>query len=203
MSTLDYYNKNAQHYFETTVDAPMKQQYDLFLKYFKGGRLLDLGCGSGRDSKFFKDLGFDVTAVDGSEEMCKLAREYTGLDVKCLNFIDLREIGYYDGIWACASLLHVDRRFILDVLKKTRDALKQSGYMYASVKNGVGEEVTREGRYFSYYTKEDFEKLLNKAGLEVVDFCSTASSSNPNETRNWNNFVLERKRGKVWDYLAK
>ena len=192
MSTLDYYNKNAQHYFETTVGAPMKQQYDLFLKYFKGGRLLDLGCGSGRDSKFFKDLGFDVTAVDGSEEMCKLAREYTGLDVKCLNFIDLREIGYYDGIWACASLLHVDRRFLLDVLKKTRDALKQSGYMYAALKNGEGEEVTPEGRYFNYVTYDKFEELTNLAGLQIVDFYSGKSVSNPNETRYWNNFMFKK-----------
>ena len=152
MSTLNYYNENAKKYFDTTVNADMSKSYEFFLKYVKSGRILDLGCGSGRDSLYFKNLGFDVTAVDGSVELCKLASEYTGLDVRCMRFEDLREIGYYDGIWASASLLHVDRRFLLDVLKKTRDALKQSGYMYAALKNGEGEEVTPEGRYFNYVT---------------------------------------------------
>ena len=192
MNTLNYYNENAKKYFDTTVNADMSKSYDFFLQYVKGGRLLDLGCGSGRDSLFFKNLGFDVTAMDGSEELCKLAREYTGLDVKCMKFEDLREIGYYDGIWASASLLHVDRRFLLSVLKKTRDALKQTGYMYAAMKNGDGEEVTKEGRYFNYVTYEGFKKLTDLAGLRIVDFYSDKSVSNPNETRYWNNFMLEK-----------
>lgn len=192
MSTLNYYNENAKKYFDTTVNADMSKSYEFFLKYVKSGRILDLGCGSGRDSLYFKNLGFDVTAVDGSVELCKLASEYTGLDVRCMRFEDLREIGYYDGIWASASLLHVDRRFLLDVLKKTRDALKQSGYMYAALKNGEGEEVTPEGRYFNYVTYDKFEELTNLAGLQIVDFYSGKSVSNPNETRYWNNFMLKK-----------
>jgi 2-polyprenyl-3-methyl-5-hydroxy-6-metoxy-1,4-benzoquinol methylase len=194
MNTLDYYNNNAKKYFDMTVDADMSEQYNFFLQYVKGGRLLDLGCGSGRDSLYFKNLGFEVTAIDGSEELCKLASLYTGLDVKCMRFDELREIGYYDGIWASASLLHVDKRFLIDVLKRTRDALKQSGYMYAAMKNGVGEEVTREGRYFGYSTFDEFSKMSNKAGLEVVDFYSSKSVSNPNELRYWNNYILKKKR---------
>ena len=192
MNTLNYYNENAKKYFDTTVNADMSKSYEFFLKYVKSGRILDLGCGSGRDSLYFKNLGFDVTAVDGSVELCKLASEYTGLDVRCMRFEDLREIGYYDGIWASASLLHVDRRFLLDVLKKTRDALKQSGYMYAALKNGEGEEVTPEGRYFNYVTYDKFEELTNLAGLQIVDFYSGKSVSNPNETRYWNNFMLKK-----------
>jgi 2-polyprenyl-3-methyl-5-hydroxy-6-metoxy-1,4-benzoquinol methylase len=194
MNTLDYYNNNAKKYFDMTVDADMSEQYNFFLQYVKGGRLLDLGCGSGRDSLYFKNLGFEVTAIDGSEELCKLASLYTGLDVKCMRFDELREIGYYDGIWASASLLHVDKRFLIYVLKRTRDALKQSGYMYAAMKNGVGEEVTREGRYFGYSTFDEFSKMSNKAGLEVVDFYSSKSVSNPNELRYWNNYILKKKR---------
>jgi len=194
MNTLDYYNNNAKKYFDMTVDADMSEQYNFFLQYVKGGRLLDLGCGSGRDSLYFKNLGFEVTAIDGSEELCKLASLYTGLDVKCMRFDELREIGYYDGIWASASLLHVDKRFLIDVLKRTRDALKQSGYMYAAMKNGVGEEVTREGRYFGYSTFDEFSKMSNKAGLEVVDYYSSKSVSNPNELRYWNNYILKKKR---------
>ncbi len=194
MDTLDYYNENAKKYFDSTVSADMSKQYEFFLQYVHGGRLLDLGCGSGRDSLFFKNLGFEVTAIDGSEELCKLAREYTGLDVQCKRFDEIRDFGYYDGIWASASLLHVDRRYLIDILKKTRDALKKSGYMYAAMKNGVGEEVTREGRYFNYLTNDEFTKLSNKAGLEVVDFYSSKSVSNPNEMKYWNNYILKKKK---------
>ena len=192
MNTLNYYNENAKYYFDTTVNADMSKQYEFFLQYVKSGRLLDLGCGSGRDSLYFKNLGFDVTAIDGSEELCKIAREYTGLNVKCMRFDELRDIGYYDGIWACASLLHVDKRFLINILKKTRDALKQTGYMYVSMKNGEGEEVTEEGRYYNYLTYDKFKDLTNLSGLDIVDFYSSKSISNPNETKYWNNYILKK-----------
>ena len=194
MGTLDYYNENAKSYFDSTVNADMSKQYALFLKYVKkGGKILDFGCGSGRDTLYFKNLGFDMYAIDGSEELCKLAREYTGINVKCMDFMDLSDIDFYDGIWASASLLHVDKNHLLDVLKKTRDALKLDGYMYAALKNGEGEEVTKEGRYFNYLLKEGFLDLSDKAGFEVVDFNSGKSVSNPNETKYWNNYILKKK----------
>ena len=193
MKTIDYYNKNAEKYFESTVNANMQKAYDFFQKYVPSGRILDFGCGSGRDSLYFKNQGYEVIAIDGSEELCKLAREYTGLDVRCMNFFDLRDIGYYDGIWASASLLHVDKKLLINVLKKMRDALKKSGYMYVAMKNGEGEEITEEGRYYNYLTRENFLNVANRAGLEEVDFYSDKSVSNPNEMRYWNSFILKRK----------
>ena len=194
MNTLDYYNGNAKHYFDTTVNADMSKQYEFFLKYVKEqGKILDMGCGSGRDSLFFKNKGYKVDAIDGSSELCKLAREYTGIDVKCMKFEDLDMFNEYDGIWACASLLHVDKKLLLEVLKKIRDALKIDGVLYTGFKNGTGEEVTKEGRYFNYLTYDNFLEVSSNAGLEIIDFNSSKSVSNPNETHYWNNYVLKKK----------
>ncbi len=194
MSTLDYYNNNAKDYFDTTVNADMSIQYEFFLKHIPdGGRILDFGCGSGRDALFFKNNGYEVYAIDGSLELCKLAKEYTGIDVKCMDFKDLSNISFYDGIWASASLLHVPKDELIDILKKIRDSLKENGYLYAALKDGIGEEITKEGRYYNYIKYDKFIELSSKSGLELVDFFSSKSVSNPNEQHYWNNYILKKK----------
>ena len=193
MSTIDYYNNNAKKYFDSTYDADMSEQYEVFLHYVKrDGKILDFGCGSGRDSLYFKNKGYNVTAIDGSEEMCKLAREYTGLDVRCMDFMDFNDIDCYDGVWACASLVHVNKNNFLEVLKKLRDSLKDSGYMFVALKNGTGEEVTEEGRYYNYLNFSDVEKLASDSNLEIVTVYMSKSVNNPNEEKYWNNFVLKK-----------
>ena len=195
MTTLDFYNENAKNYFETTVNADMKIQHETFLNYIKrGGKILDFGCGSGRDSLYFKNLGYDVTAIDGSSEMCKLASLYTGLDVKCMNFNDFDDIDTYDGVWACASLLHVDKHDLLRILTKLRDSLKQNGHMFVALKNGKGEEVTKEGRYYNYLDIADVEDLAFSSGLDIVLVYMSYSVSNPREEKYWNNFILKKKK---------
>ena len=194
MSTIDYYNANAQKYFDTTVGADMSKQYDLFLKYVReNGRILDFGCGSGRDSFNFKKMGFKVDAIDGSEELCKLAREKVGIDAKCMNFLDFEAHEEYDGIWACASLLHLKKPELIDVMKRLREGLVNDGYLYTSLKNGTGEEITPEGRYYLYLPKEEFLDLSSDAGLQLVDYSASKSTCNPNETRFWNSYMLKRK----------
>lgn len=195
MSTIDYYNENAYEYFNKTVHANMKAQYDFFLQYMKEtGRILDLGCGSGRDSLYFKNLGYDVTAVDGSKELCKLASKHTGLDVKCADFSALSEEEFYDGIWACASLVHVENGKLLDILNKIRNALKKDGVIYICLKLGTGEEIDNQGRYYAYVTKEEFMGMLNNCGLIIKDYSASESVINKNEERIWGNFILERKK---------
>ena len=106
-STLDYYNSQASNFFDNTVGVDFSNIEDRFLKYVpEHGLILDFGCGSGRDTKYFLDRGFQVEAIDGSEELCKAASRYTGIAVKHSYFSDLDESERYDGIWACASILH-------------------------------------------------------------------------------------------------
>lgn len=193
-STLDYYNENALEYFDTTINADMTEQYNLFLKYLgTSGRILDLGCGSGRDALYFKKLGYVVDAIDGSEELCKLATQYTKIPVKCMKFNELDMLDSYDGIWACSSLVHIKKKELIDVLKKISKALKEDGILYVALKNGIGEE-TIKGRYFSYIEKDEFEKISNSLGFKLIDFLSAKSVTNKEEKRYWNSYILKKEK---------
>ena len=193
-STLDYYNLNALEYFDTTINANMTEQYNLFLKYLgTSGRILDLGCGSGRDALYFKKLGYVVDAIDGSEELCKLATQYTKIPVKCMKFNELDMLDSYDGIWACSSLVHIKKKELIDVLKKISKALKEDGILYVALKNGIGEE-TIKGRYFSYIEKDEFEKISNSLGFKLIDFLSAKSVTNKEEKRYWNSYILKKEK---------
>ena len=194
MGTLDYYNDNAKKYFDTTVNANMSRAYDMFLKYVVDrGLILVFGCGSGRDSKYFLDNGYRVECIDGSLELSKLASEYLGIDVKCMDFSEFNEISKYDGVWACASLLHVKKEKLLDILIKIRDSLKINGILYVSFKNGNEEEIV-DGKYYNYLTYDDFLDIINITGnLELLEFDNSKTVLNNNESRTWNNFVLIRR----------
>jgi len=136
-NTLNYYDSNAKSYFENTMQGNFQENYDRFLnKIPKGAFILDFGCGSGRDSKYFLENGYEVEAIDGSIEMCKLASEYIGQDVKCMKFEELNEEDTYDGIWACSSILHVTKEELPKILEKMINALKQDGIIYTSFKKG-------------------------------------------------------------------
>lgn len=158
--TIEYYNSNAEEFYKATVNADMSAQYKLFEKYLGGGaHILDCGCGSGRDSKHFLENGFGVTAIDGSEELCKKASELAGLEVKHMYFQDLNFDNEFDGVWACASLLHIEKGELPDVLTKITKALRGGGVLYVSFKYGdfSGE---RNGRFFTDLDDESFETLI-------------------------------------------
>ncbi len=166
--TLVYYDRNASSYFKQTIAVEMKTAAECFLKYLpEGARILDFGCGSGRDSKFFLERGFQVDAVDGSKKLAKLASEYTGLSVKCMLFQELEDIDQYDGIWSCASLLHLPKAELPDVLAKMWRALHPEGILYLSMKEGIGESL-ENGRYYAYYQKEELTVLLQENRFTVL-----------------------------------
>ena len=146
--TTEYYNSNAQDFIEGTINVDTGDLRDRFLKYVPpGGKILDLGCGSGRDTKSFIDAGYKVAAIDASQELCVKASEFTGINVKCMRFEELDETDRYDGVFACASLLHVRAEELPGILDRVKQALKPRGVLYASFKYGEysGE---RDGRYF-------------------------------------------------------
>lgn len=194
MNTLDYYNKNAKEYFNTTVNGDMSKAYELFLdKLEKGSKILDFGCGSGRDSKYFLDNGYLVDAIDGSYELCKMASLYINQEVKCMDFNDLDEVNIYDGVWACSSIIHVKKDNLKNILNKIACSLKKDGVFYTCFKNGSGEEINN-GRYFNYLTKEEFINIIDNTNLfDVIYFYQTNSSTNPNEEKLWNNFIMVKK----------
>ena len=120
---------------------------------------MDFGCGSGRDTKYFIDNGYEVDAMDGSKELCKAATKYTGIQVHHMLFEDFNDSNIYDGIWACASILHLKKCELSDMIKRLYRALKRNGVIYMSFKYGDFEGV-RNGRYFTYLTEESFDMLM-------------------------------------------
>lgn len=159
-STIDFYNKNAQAYFESTVELDMSRLYAPFLEGLRpGAKVLDAGCGSGRDSLFFKSQGFKVTAFDASEEMVRLASQLLGQPVLHMTFEDLNLPDEYDGIWACASLLHVERTQLPAVIAELAKYLKPGGVFYMSFKYG-NEEYWKDGRYFNCLDEDHLLTIL-------------------------------------------
>ena len=178
-TTLEYYNQNAISFVQGTKDVDFKTIQENFTKRLpKGSHILDFGCGSGRDTKYFLEQGYQVTAIDGSEELCKIASEYTGIQVKQMLFQELNEVNIYDGVWACSSILHLTMKELELVLKKISMALKENGILYTSFKYGTfaGE---RNGRYFTDMTEETFQKLLLKISELVIEDVAITTDVRP------------------------
>ena len=169
-NTTEYYNKNSLEFIEGTINVDTGILRDRFLKYIpSGGKILDLGCGSGRDTKCFLEAGYQVTAIDASQELCLKATEYTGINVRCTRFEELNDVKEYDGVFACASLLHVQEGELPEILTKINKALKQQGVLYASFKYGdfAG---NRDGRYFHDMNEVSVEELfITVSGFRIEE----------------------------------
>ena len=163
MNTLDYYNKNSEEYFNSTLNVDMTNTYKEFLKLVpEGGKILDLGCGSGRDSMNFIKLGYEVTAVDGSKELAKRASVLLGKEVIVSTFEELELKEKFHGIWACASLLHIKREDLKIVLNNLYNNLEDNGVFYMSFKYGEKEYVDDKNRYFNCFTDESIISFINE-----------------------------------------
>lgn len=180
--TLSYYNENVQEFTQGTLNVDFSYTQNKFLdKLSDGAKILDFGCGSGRDTKYFLEKSYDVEAIDGSEELCKIASEYTGIAVKRMYFQELNEAGKYDAIWACSSILHLSYQELADVFQKMKVALKANGLIYTSFKYGEF-EGERNGRYFIDMTEERIGKLLvGIEGLEISETITEAEYLHPVE----------------------
>lgn len=157
MGTLDYYQRNAKDFFSQTINVDMQNVYQPFLEYLpklhlsNQQKILDVGCGSGRDSVFFANQGFEVVAIDGSRNVIGLAKQTdTRIDWQCLRFDEIAKQNWqnqFTGIWACASLLHVPFDDLPKLLNDLIRCLKSDGILYASFKYGDAERE-KDGRFF-------------------------------------------------------
>ena len=191
--TLDYYNKFAERFTADTGTVNFMEMQHKFLNMLpEHPSILDFGCGSGRDTKYFLEHGCHVTAIDGSEELCRIAGEFTGIRVKHMYFQDLSDLELYDGIWACASILHVSSDEMPSVLEKMRAALKPDGIIYVSYKYGTF-EGERNGRYFTDMTEERFEKLLDTVeGLTLEEQFITSDVRPGRGEEKWLNLIVRK-----------
>ena len=192
--TLTYYRHNAREFVAGTVDVDMSAHHRRFLELLpQQASILDLGCGSGRDSRFFAELGHRVTAVDGAPELCRMAQKLTGFPVRCLLFEDLDYTDAFDGVWACASLLHVEKGKMQDVLGMVARSMKSGGILYVSYKYGPGHH-TENGRYYSDNTVADIPVLFPESGdLQCINWWITQDERPERSSEKWIN-ILCRKR---------
>ena len=171
-NTLKYYATNTDEFIASTLEADMSETQEKFLSFLpKGAHILDLGCGSGRDSLCFLQQGFQVTAVDGSLELAKFASELIGQEVIVSDFKDLvLPKASFEAIWASASLLHVHSEALPSILAKVIDLAKPGAVFYMSFKYG-DYEGERTGRYYTDLNEARFAEFMQKSGrsLEIIE----------------------------------
>lgn len=195
MNTLDYYNKNSEEYFNSTLNVDMTNTYKEFLKLVpEGGKILDLGCGSGRDSMNFMKLGYEVTAVDGSKELAKKASALLGKEVIASTFEELELKEKFHGIWACASLLHIKREDLKTVLNNLYNNLEDNGVFYMSFKYGEKEYVDDKNRYFNCFTDESIISFINEnTKYNILGLYITEDKLGRVNEVKWVNLICNRK----------
>ena len=192
-TTINYYNLNAKNFIENTQNADMHLAQEAFLQLLPGSAsILDFGCGSGRDTKYFLEKGYQVAATDGSAELCRLAGSFTGIKVKKMLFQELDEIGVYDGIWACSSILHLSKDELKNVMQRMLCALKDDGVIYTSFKYGTF-EGERNGRYFTDFTEKTFDGFLSGIRhVKIEEQWLTGDVRPGRESEQWLNFILRK-----------
>jgi len=191
--TLKYYDQNADIFVTGTFEVDMAETRSRFAACLPDhAYVLDFGCGSGRDTKAFIDLGFRVDATDGSEEMCVRATEYTGILVKKMLFQELDAYEKYDGIWACASILHLPKAELAEVITKIEAALKTGGVLYTSFKYGNAEGMIN-GRYFTFFTEETLNEFWgNSSSMQIIDKWITQDVRPDRKDEKWINLLARR-----------
>ena len=191
--TLQYYDINSEYFSDTTADADMSVIYERFCKYLKpGGHILDAGCGSGRDSQYFIEQGYRVTALDGSAQLCRIAQKLIGQSVVNKRFDEIDFCGEFDAVWACASLLHVKRNEIGSIMQRLAHALVDGGILYASFKYGTGERQVGQ-RFFCDYNEHNIDKLFGwNSGLQCVEWWISEDVRDNRQNERWMNVIARK-----------
>jgi SAM-dependent methyltransferase len=191
--TIQFYQDNADDFFEGTVNVDMSNIYQHFTKNLnKGSLILDAGCGSGRDTKAFLDMGYSVEAFDASSELVSRASAFTGIEVKEALFNEVDDVEKYDAIWCCASLLHVPEIELPQILSKLANALKSNGVWYVSFKYGDSQRE-KDGRSFTDINEQRLTKLVSN--LSNIDISSTwiTEDNRPDRNEKWLNAILVKR----------
>jgi SAM-dependent methyltransferase len=191
--TVAYYDKHAEEYARNTLGLDASPLYEPFLTLVPaGGHILDVGCGSGRDTLAFQQRGFQVMAIDASPKLARLASERTGQPVAVLRVQDLTNENEFDGVWACASLLHIPSNEMDDVFARLTRALRPGGIWYMSFKLGDREEV-RDGRLFNDYTEARLRQLVEKQPLLTLLRVWLTEDARPERARHkWLNALVRK-----------
>ncbi len=193
IGSITYYNQNADKYYKNTLNVDMSKIYQSFLQHLpSGGLILDAGCGSGRDSLYLLKEGYHVKPFDGSEEMVIRSSRLIGREVQHCTFEEFKSDLLFDGIWACASLLHVEKDKLESVIDHLACFLKQGGIFYMSFKYRDW-DYEKDGRTFSCFKEDDFTATITKLdNLEIVELFQTVDVRPDRPDEYWLNCLLKR-----------
>ena len=192
--TIQFYDEHAEEFAVTANTVDMQRNYDRFLKYVPdGGAIVDMGCGSGRDLKHFREAGYRASGVDASEGMCKVAREHSGCSVLCCDALSWSPDEKYDGIWANGSLLHLNTDEIIDFIISKSEFLKPGGVMYFSMKAGIAQGFDGTGRYFTPFSETIVESALASGKVRIVERWTEEDSLGRGGFFHWEAIILGRR----------
>jgi len=180
-TTISYFNDNAERAFKDAFTITERTNQDRFLSYLKqGDTILDFGCGSGRDSAYFLEKGYEVVSTDGAEKLCELAAEYLKRPVKVMEFNELNEENQYDGIFASASIMHLEYDKLVEVFPKMIRALKDNGILYVSFKYGDQDGYLGK-RYYTYMTENRFADMMKQFPELLVEDSGIFGNEHPGQ----------------------
>jgi 2-polyprenyl-3-methyl-5-hydroxy-6-metoxy-1,4-benzoquinol methylase len=184
--SVEFYEQNAETFFRGSVDADMAAGWQAFAALLKpGDRVLDAGCGSGRDALALNRMGFEVTAMEASPRLAELARRHTGLPIQVMTFDQIAWREAFEGVWACASLLHVPRSELPSVMSRIREALVPGGVWWMSFKYGTAEREVG-GRRFTDLDETAAEALLAQVGgLDLISTTVTEDGRPERASERW------------------
>lgn len=169
-NTIDYYNKNAESYYLSTIDADFSEAYDRFLQYVpENGSIIDIGCGSGRDVKAFCDMGYRAIGLDASPELAAEAEKQLGIEVIVGDMAEWIADEPFDGVWCCAALLHLHEEEAERFLRNLQRNVKRGGIIFLSVKDGIETGVDEKGRYMRDYSEDEIRVKLEEAGFGIIE----------------------------------
>lgn len=189
----EYYEINAKRYAEQTFSADMSEQYKRFFPLLREqARILDVGSGSGRDACYFQKKGYQVTALEPSKNLCREIRKVFSGEIVCSDIQNYRPDQRFDGIWACASFLHLQEREVLSFFEKINLYLNDNGIVYLSGKNGIATGEAADGRYFLEFTEQLVEEILSvNRHINLKELWYTEDVSGRKGFQ-WMNIILKR-----------
>ncbi len=193
LANLTYYDANAAKYAESTFQIDLSHLYAPFLSLLPpGARILDVGCGGGRDLRAFRDKGFKPIGIEPSVALAEIARKQSGVGVDVTKVEAIEFEQEFEAVWACASLLHLPRTELPEALRRIKRSLATNGVLFLSVQSGTGEEFLEDGRFYTRYTELAIRASVVTVGFDILKTWKTADSDPSRARISWINLLARK-----------